>query len=89
LQDPPPKCAVDLNSPKAQCLKCAGWLVLKASKIVARSDMKTDEGPQDAFIVDGKPPLVQAAIQMSGREWAERSIAISSSNRKHARVTTG
>lgn len=66
-----PKCAVELNSPKAQWPKCAGWFVLKASKVVAGSDMKTDEGPQDVFIVDGKPPLVQAALRMNGPERAE------------------
>src|SRR5438874_10033849 len=66
-----PKCAVDLNSPKGQWPKCAGWFVLKASKVVAGSDMKPDEGAQDVFIVDGKPVMVQAVIKMSGPERAE------------------
>ena len=66
-----PKCTVDLSSPKQQWPKCAGWFVLENSKVVAGSDMKSDEGAQDVFVVDGKPPLVQAVIKMSGPERSE------------------
>jgi hypothetical protein len=66
-----PKCTVDLSSPKQQWPKCAGWFVLENSKVVAGSDMKPDEGAQDVFVVDGKPPLVQAVIKMSGPERSE------------------
>ena len=66
-----PKCDVDLNTPKQQWPKCAGWFVLKTSKVVAGSDMKPNEGAQDVFIVDGKPVMVQAVIKMSGPERAE------------------
>jgi hypothetical protein len=68
---PDPKCAADLSRPRQQWPKCAGWLILKNSKVVAGSDMKPDEGAQDVFIVDGKPVLIQAVIKMSGPERSE------------------
>nr|NUR38400.1 hypothetical protein [Sphingomonas sp.] len=68
---PDAKCAADLSQPKEKWPKCAGWMLLKDSKVVAGSDMKPDEGAQDVFIVDGKPVLVQAVIKMSGPERSE------------------
>jgi hypothetical protein len=63
-----PKCSADLTKAKKQWPKCAGWLLLKSSKVVRGSDMKDDEEAQDVFIVDGRPVLVQALIKMSGPE---------------------
>jgi hypothetical protein len=68
---PDSKCIADLTQPKEKWPKCAGWMLLKDSKVVAGSDMKPDEGAQDVFIVDGKPVLVQAVIKMSGPERSE------------------
>jgi hypothetical protein len=66
-----PECTADRSQSKEKWPKCAGWMVLKDSKVVAGSDMKADEAAQDVFIVDGKPVLVQAAIKMTGPESSE------------------
>jgi hypothetical protein len=61
-------CAVATAEPKEKWPKCAGWMVLKDSKVVAGVDMKADEKPQDVFIVDGKPALIQALVTVKGTD---------------------
>jgi len=61
-------CAANLAQPKEKWPKCAGWMVLKGSKMVAGADMKPDEGAQDVFVVDGKPPLIQALVKVNGTD---------------------
>lgn len=63
-----PECSVDVSKPKTDWPKCAGWIIVKDSKIVAGSEMKPDEGAQDVFMVDGKPPLIQALVKVNGGE---------------------
>jgi hypothetical protein len=61
-------CSADVAGPKEKWSKCAGWMVLKGSKVVAGVDMKADEKPQDVFVVDGKPPLIQALVTVKGTD---------------------
>jgi hypothetical protein len=61
-------CTVDIAGPKENWPKCAEWMVLKGSKVIAGIDMKADEKPQDVFIVDGKPALIQALVTVKGTD---------------------
>lgn len=58
-----PDCSVSLQKPKAEWPKCAEWLILRDSKVIGGSEMKADERPQDLFIVNGKPPLLQVQTE--------------------------
>jgi hypothetical protein len=60
-----PECTVDLSKPRGDWPKCAGWMIVQGSKIVAGSDMRPNEPVQDVFIVDGKPPLIQAPVRVN------------------------
>ena len=62
-----PDCDVDVAGPKDKWPECADWVIISGSKAVKSSDTKSaDEEPQDVFIADGMPPLIQAKIEANG-----------------------
>src|SRR3954452_3599575 len=63
-----PDCSADLAKPRAQWPGCVDWVIVSANKAVLSSDSKPDEGADDIFIVEGKPPLVQARVISKGSE---------------------
>jgi hypothetical protein len=60
-------CPVDLVKPYAEWPKCAGWVIVADHRIVGGADIPSEELPQDIFIVDGPPPIVQAEIPKKDR----------------------
>ncbi len=61
-----PDCEIALVQPKESWPKCADWVIFSSNKAIKGSDAKPDQGPEDLFIVDGKPPLIQAKIETNG-----------------------
>ena len=60
------ECDVDTAKARTEWPKCADWVIVRGNQALKSNDTKADEPPQDIFIVDGKPPLIQAKIQTNG-----------------------
>ena len=77
-------CEVDSAKDKAGWPKCADWVILKDNKMLASSDTKPGEEPEDLFIVDGTPPLIQAESEGADPDYtfvAIESVASSPARR--------
>jgi len=69
-------CNVDISKPKISWPKCANWMILSRGVEVKTSDSKPGDEPEDVFIVDGKPPLIQARIKTNGKDVAYGFLAL-------------
>jgi len=70
------ECEITFTQPKESWPKCADWVIFSRNKSVKSSDNKPDEQPQDLFIVDGKPPLIQAKVEANGSKQAYGFLAL-------------
>jgi len=57
-----PDCKMDRTQPAAAWPKCAHWVIHRGNRIEKSSDPKPEEIPDTVLIVDGDPPLIQAAM---------------------------
>jgi hypothetical protein len=71
-----PECDVDTAKPVESWPKCADWIVLSHNVAVKSSDNKPNEEPEDVFIVEGKPPLIQAKMKMNGSDLVYAFLAL-------------
>ena len=69
-------CAVEPAQPTSAWPKCADWVILGGGKAIKSSDSKPQEGPEDVFIADGQPPLIQARIKTNGSDVAYGFLAL-------------
>jgi hypothetical protein len=71
-----PDCEITIAQPKESWPKCADWVIIRANTAIKGSDTKPDQGPEDLFIVDGKPPLIQAKVEANGSKDAYGFLAL-------------
>ena len=60
------ECVANLSKPRTDWPSCVDWVIISHNKAVLGSDSNPDEGAEDVFIVDGKPPLLQARVTSKG-----------------------
>jgi hypothetical protein len=71
-----PDCAIDTAKPTQSWPKCSDWVIINHNVAVKSSDNKPDEDPEDVFIVEGKPPLIQAKVKMNGADFVYAFLAL-------------
>jgi hypothetical protein len=71
-----PDCDVDTAKPTETWPKCADWVVINHNVALKSSDNKPNEEPEDVFIVEGKPPLIQAKTKMNGSDLVYAFLAL-------------
>lgn len=84
-----PDCTFEAAQPKESWPKCVDWVILRDHTAVKSSDTKPGEAPQDLFIVDGKPPLIQAKIDTNGSKEVYGFLALEARTRSPSgRITS-
>jgi hypothetical protein len=82
-------CDVDTAKPTESWPKCADWIILSHNVAVKNSDNKPDE-PEDVFIVEGKPPLIQAKVKTNGSDIVYAFLAFETQARSASgKITDG
>ena len=85
-----PDCTVDAAKLPDSWPNCADWVIFNHNAAVKSSDKKSDDGPEDVFIVDGKPPLIQAKMKMNGTDVVYGFLALDAvSFSKAGKITDG
>jgi hypothetical protein len=75
------KCLVDVSQPKETWPKCAEWVIVSGNKVVKGLDSKPEDQPQDLFIVDGTPPLIQTKMETNGSKAVYGFLALEAKSR--------
>ena len=60
-------CAVEASAPYQEWPACAGWTIVSGNRIVAGWEIPSEQLPQDVFMADGAPPVIQAEIRNKDR----------------------
>ncbi len=83
-------CKFDHRRPVHRWPKCAGWLIVKAGKIVGGKDMKRGEAAVELVITDGAPPIVEFPMKDEGKKEPESYayIVLEPTENNQGRVTT-
>jgi hypothetical protein len=82
-------CDVTIALPTDQWPGCAQWAIVRGDKIVRWSDSDSSGLPLDIFLVDGRPPLIQAQINTKDPRVAYGYFALQSGAQSAGhRVTT-
>jgi len=85
-----PGCAVYPSKPTDSWPKCADWVIFDHNLAVKSSDSKPGEGPEDVFIVDGTPPIIQARVRTNGSDVVYGFLALDAKAHSAAgRITDG
>ncbi len=60
-----PECSFDRGKPKNEWPNCADWIVVSGHFAVGGSNKKAGETPDDIFIAEGDPAILQAKLRIN------------------------